>query len=237
MAKLKDIDLPEQTETKAKSAIPVVYVDGEDVVARYNEAKTKLDDATATMNELKPTLQKAGLEAVFKHNCENAAVPSKLISSVNLKDKLPDGADAAALAAALQEVCMFTWMRKDTANDPKQVEAKFNSVVTLEGKKANINNYAEFEVVASFNTEVFKVNGKFNQERYDAYIEALKEVSERFEVEMPLTCGKVLKPKADFHDRRWKTFDLDTNLELHSVLPTQCNLKPIRPVQPDKAKK
>lgn len=234
MAKLKDIALPEQKDSKSKTNIPVVYLDGTDIVARYNAAKTKLDDATATMNEIKPTLVKVGLEAVFKHNCENAATPSQMISSVNLKDRLPEG--EAGLAAALQEVCMFSWLRKDTACDPKQVEAEFNNILTVEGKKANINNYAEYEVMASFDTSVFKVNGKFNQERYDAYIEALREVSEKFEVEMPLSCGKVLKPKADFHDRRWKTFDLETNLQLHTVLPTQCNLKPVRP-QADKGGK
>jgi hypothetical protein len=39
----------------------------------------------------------------------------------------------------------------------------------------------------------------------------------------------VLKPKPDFHERRWRQFDLETNLQLQAVLPTQINLKPIRP--------
>ena len=232
MAKLKTIDIPDVVETKSKSKIPTLYVDGDKVVSRYNEAKTALDAATATMNELKPVLYEAGMEAVFKHNCENAADPNKIISSVNLKDKMPDDEqEIAEAAAALQEVCMFTWTKKDTACDPVQVVAEFETIVTLEGKKANINNYVSYEVVAKFDTSVFSVNGKFNQERYDAYITALKEVSEKFEVDMPLTCGKVLKPKPDFQEKRWKLFDEATNLQIHKVLPTQCNLKPIRPAK------
>jgi hypothetical protein len=39
----------------------------------------------------------------------------------------------------------------------------------------------------------------------------------------------VLKPKADFHDIRWAMFDLEANLAIQTVLPTQVNLKPIRP--------
>ena len=229
MAKLKTIDLPDAVETKSKSKIPTLYVDGDTVVARYNQAKSDLDAATATMNELKPTLYEAGMAAVFKHNCENAADPSKLISSVNLKDKMPDDEqEIADAAAALQEVCMFTWTKKDVACDPKQVAAEFDTIMTVEGKKANINNYVEYEVVAAFNTDVFKVNGKFNEERYNAYMAALKEVSEKFEVAMPLSCAKVLRPKPDFQEKRWRLFDEETNLQIHNVLPTQCNLKPIR---------
>lgn len=230
MAKLKTLDIPDLADKKAKTKIPTVLVPG-DSVARYNEAKTLVDKGTATMNELKPALQQAGLLAVFTNNCENAADPDSRISSVNLMDRLPDEdeATAATLADALKEVVQFSWTRKDVANNAKQVEAEFNRILTTEGKKANINNYAGYEVVASFDTSVFMVDGKFNQERYDAFMTALSEVSEKFEVTNPLSCGKVLKPKADFHERRWRQFDLETNLQLQAVLPTQINLKPIRP--------
>jgi len=230
MAKLKTLAIPDLADKKAKSNIPTVLVPG-DSVARYNEAKTLVEKGTATMNELKPTLQKAGLEAVFTHNCDNAADPDCRISSVNLMDRLPDEdeATAATVADALKEVVQFSWTRKDIANNAKQVEAEFNRILTTEGKKANINNYAGYEVVASFDTSVFMVDGKFSQERYEAFMEALNEVSEKFEVSNPLSCGKVLKPKPDFHERRWRQFDLETNLQLQAVLPTQINLKPIRP--------
>ena len=62
----------------------------------------------------------------------------------------------------------------------------------------------------------------------------LTAVATKFEVDNPLSCGKVLKPKADFHERRWQQFDLETNLQLQTVLPTQVNLKPIRPDKSEK---
>lgn len=229
MAKLSNINIPDVANKKAKNTIPTVHVPG-DAVTRYNEARALVDKGTETMNELKPILLKTGLEAVFTHNSANAADPKALISSVNLMDGVPDEdtATAETLADALKEVCMFTWTKKDTACDAKQVDEEFKRIVTLEGRKANINNYVAYEVVASFDTSVFKVDGKFNQERYDAYIEALKDVSEKFGVDMPLSCGKVLKPKPDFHERRWRVFDVETNLQLQAVLPTQCNLKPVK---------
>lgn len=230
MAKLNDISIPTVPEIKGKGTIPVVYVpDG--IVSQYNEAKGQVDANNKIMERLKPTLQKIGLEAVFEHNCAHADEAKAQISSVNLMDRLPEGMDitTGTVTDALKEVCMFTWTTKDTANDPKKVVEEFNRVLTVEGKKANINNYAAYEVVASFDTSVFKgANGKFSQERYDAYMEALVEVSTRFGVENPLSCGKVLKPKPDFHDRRWKQFDKETNLQLHAILPTQVNLKPVR---------
>jgi hypothetical protein len=230
MAKLTSIDIPDVADKKAKNNIPTVYVPG-DVVTRYNEARDQVDKATEVMNELKPTLIEAGLQAVFEHNSEHAGDSKAQISSVNLMDGLPDEdeADAKALADALKEVCMFSWTRKDLKNNPKQVEAEFNRLRKLDGKKANINDYAGFEIVAKFDTEVFMVDGKFSRARYDAFVEAITAVAEKFEVANPLSCGKVLAPKPDFHDKRWQDFDVESNIALQTVLPTQCNLKPVRP--------
>ena len=229
MAKLTSIDIPDVADKKAKNNIPTVYVPG-DAVARYNEARDQVDKGTEVMNELKPTLLEAGLEAVFTHNCEHAAEP---ISSVNLMDRLPheDDATTATLADSLKEIVMCSWTKKNVASDPKQVEAEFNRILTTAGKKPNVNNYYGFELVGTFDAAVFMVGGKFNQERYDAFMEALKDVSEKFGVTNPLSCAKKWTPKPDFHERRWSQFDLETNLALHVVLPTQVNLKPIRPVK------
>lgn len=228
MAKLTSIDLPDVADKKAKIVIPTVYVPG-DTVARYNEARDQVDKATEVMNELKPTLIEAGLQAVFEHNSTNAGNSKAQISSVNLKDRLPEDEEATATdVAEVQEICMFSWIRKDLKNNPKQVEAEFNRLRKVDGKKANINDYAGYEIAAQFDTQVFMVDGKFNRERYEAFMEALTEVSERFAVDNPLSCAKVLKPKADFHDKRWQDFDVETNIVIHTVLPTQCNLKPVR---------
>lgn len=216
MAKLTSIDLPDVADKKAKTTIPSIVVEG-DVVTRYNEARDQVDKATEVMNELKPVLTEAGLLAVFEHNSEHADSSKEQISSVNLTDE------------ETKEVCMFSWTRKDLKNNPKQVEAEFNRLRTMEGKKANVNDYAAFEVAARFDTSVFMVNDKFNAQRYEAFMTAMALVAEQFGVENPLSCGKVLVPKPDFHDKRWQVFDVESNLAIHAVLPTQTNLKPIRP--------
>ena len=240
MAKLKNIDIPDVADKKAKNTIPTVTVPG-DAVTRYSNARELVDRGTATMNELKPTLLAAGLEAVFIHNCEHAADPKALISSVNLMDRPldedddDDAAKAAKEASAPEdsrkEVVMCSWTKKNMESDCAQVEAMFNGILTTEGKKPNINNYYGFDLVGNFDTSVFMVGGKFNQDRYDMFMDALKAVSDHFGVSNPLSCTKQWLPKGDFHERRWTQFDLETNLELHKVLPTQVNLKPIRPAK------
>jgi hypothetical protein len=216
MAKLTSIDLPDVADKKAKTTIPSIVVPG-DVVTRFNEARDQVDRATEVMNELKPTLIDAGLQAVFEHNSENADNSKAQISSVNLTDD-----DSG-------EICMFSWTRKNLKADKKQAEAEFNRLRTLQGKKANINDYVAYEPVAAFDAKVFMVDGKFSNERYTAFMEALNEVAAKFEVDNPLSCAKVLVPKPEFHDKRWETFDVESNIAIQAVLPTQCNLKPIRP--------
>src|SRR5512139_344992 len=185
MAKLTSIDLPDVADNKAKNNIPSIPVPG-DVVTRYNEARDQVDKATEVMNELKPTLTEAGLQAVFEHNSAHAGDSKAQLSSVNLTDE------------ETGEVCMFSWTRKDLKNNPKQVEVEFNRLRTVDGKKANINDCAGFEVAAKFNTDVFMVDGKFSKARYEAFVLAIKAVADKFEVENPLTCGKVLVPKPEF---------------------------------------
>lgn len=217
MAKLTSIDLPDAAPKKSsKNDIKTVIVEG-DVVTRFNEARDQVDKATAVMTELRPTLIEAGLDAVFQHNSEHADEPKGLIASVNLTD--PE----------TSEVCQFSWTRKYLKFDPKQAEEEFKRLRTKEGKIPNINNYIAYEVVANFDTKVFMVDGKFNKERYDAFMEALTDVAAKFEVDNPLTCGKVAKPKPDFHEKRWQVFDADTNVTLQTVLPASTSLEPIRP--------
>ena len=216
MPKLANINLPDATSKKAKSTIKTIAVEG-DIVTRFNEARDQIDKATEVIEELKPDLRDAGLEAVFSHNHEHAGDSKALISSVNLTD-LKSG-----------EIVQFSWTRKNLKNNAKQVNEEFKHLRTVAGKKADINDYAGYTVLAEFDTKVFNdENGKFSQDRYDAYIKALCEVSEKFRVMCPLSCSKVLKPKADFHDRRWQDFDVETNLAIQTVMPTQVNLEPIR---------
>jgi hypothetical protein len=216
MAKLNSLDIPDAASKKAKTEIPTVVVTG-DIVTRYNEARDAADRAEEILNELKPTLTEEGLQGVFNHNAQHPEDPKARISSVNLKDD------------ATGEIVQFSWTKKNLKCDPKQVEAEFNTLRTVDGKKANVNDYVGYEIAASFDTKVFMVDGKFNRNRYDQFMTAIQQVAADLGVDNPLTCGKVLVPKADFHDKRWQAFNVEDNLWLQQLLPTQCSLKPIRP--------
>lgn len=217
MAKLNDIDLPDADQKKASAkTIPTITVHG-DAVTRYNEASDTVAAAEEILKELKPVLVDAGLAYVFEHNREHAKSADEQISSVNLCD-----ADSG-------EICQFSWLKKNLKINAKAVDAEFKGLCTVEGKRANINDYINYVPVASFDTSVFMVNEKFDMEVYAEYIAALQKVADRYGVENPLTVSKVLQPKPDFHVRRWVDFDATTNLDLQAVIPTQTNLKPLRP--------
>lgn len=215
MAKLTSIDLPDADTKKSSNNIPTIEVDG-DTVTRYNEACDQMDKAEAVINELKPVLHEAGLQAVFEHNVGHADDPKAILSSVNLTDS--EG-----------EVCQFSWTRKDLKNNAEQADAEFRRLRRADGKKADVNEFAGFEPVAKFDAKVFMVDGAFDKKRYNAFMQAIAKVAKSFNVDNPLSCIKVLKPKPDFHDRRWQAFDVEANLVIQTVLPTQVNLKPIRP--------
>lgn len=221
MAKLTDINLPVAAQKKSAKNIKTIPMIG-DMVSRYNEACDTKKKADEVIEALKPTIQQIGLDAIFTHNLNNAGDTSTLISSVNLVETPTEAVEAPQ---ALQ----VTWMKKDLKNDPKAVEAEFSRMLTLDGKKANINNYVEYEVVAKFNSDAFKDSkGKFSQDQYDSFTQAVSAVAIQLGIDNPLVCSKVLVPKADFHEKRWRTFGLEDNLSLQAVLPTQVNLKPIR---------
>lgn len=220
MAKLTSINLPEVAKKPSKQSIPTVTVPG-DIVVQYNAARDQKDRAEEAIKDLSPYLIEAGLAAVFKHNTAHANNPKAIVSSVNLQSE-PSESNGEV------ETCLFTWTKKDTRNDAEQAIKQFERVRTVDGKKVNVNDYIAWSVVATFDTSVFAVDGKFSTERYDAFTKALEQVSERFGVTNPLSCGKVLKPVPDFHEKRWSAFDAETNKELQTVLPTQCNLKPVR---------
>lgn len=229
MAKLTSIDLPDATDKKGRKTIPTVKLvtpEG-DVVKRYNEACDAATKAEATITELTPILRKAGLTEVFNTNCTAESTKDR-ISSVNIVDvkmgvpehkQEPNG-----------EICMLTWTKKDVKNDAKAVETAFNALRTTEDKRPNVNNYVRWMPVASFDSSAFIVNDRFDEERYNEFNEAIALVAKRLGIDNPLSCARILKPVADFHETiRWQQFDGDANAIIHSVLPTQVNLKAIRP--------
>ena len=217
MAKLNVIDLPDVDGGKStRKQIIAVPVPG-DIITRYNEACDSVKEAQKVIDRLKPDLIDAGLDYVFEHNHNCANDPDAQISSVNLLDERTG------------EVCQFSWLKKNLKLNAKAITAEFKDLYTESGKRVNINDYINYVPVAEFDASVFVKEGKFSTEIYEAFAEALAALAEKYNVANPLTVGKVLQPKPDFHSRRWVDFDAATNIALHAVIPTQVNLKPLRP--------
>lgn len=223
MAKqLIDIDIPETT-TSTKSSIPIIPVDG-DAVRRFNEASDNAKAAVAVMTELRAELVSKGLEYIFNNNVTHAASPDAQIQSVRLQNVDVEDPDNT-------ETLTVTWSKKALKTVKDKVTAWFATARTKAGKAANINDYAEWEVAAKFDTSIFDdpKTGKFDTLRYQKVLKALDAVTKELKAEKnPLSCGKALKPTEAFFAKRWTDFDLDQNLALVEVLPTQVNLEPVR---------
>lgn len=222
MAKqLVDIDLPETSSSK-KSEISIIPAKG-DAVRRYNEAYDKLKDAEAVMKELRGELMDQGLEHIFQHNSDHADAPDQHIQSVRLQCVDPKDPDNT-------ETLTVTWTKKSLKTVAERVKSWFGPAKTKAGKGADITQYAEWVVSASFDTDIFldPKTGKFDTERYAAVQEALSDVAKRLKAEHPLSCTKSLKPTDKFHTKRFVDFTVDQNLALAEVLPTQITLEPVR---------
>jgi len=222
MATLKKIDLPEKAPKKSAAAITEILVDG-DAIRLYNEAADAAKAAIKVMEEIKPKLVEIGVEEVFRLNCKHGDQPDTLISTVNLKDD------------ATGEICQCTWSKKQLKLDEKAIKRAFSIVRTKDDEWAKINRYAAYTPVATFNTDVFFIKDKFNMDAYEEYVAALQKVADRYGTPNPLKCEKELILSSDFHTVRWADFDFSTNLMLQSIMPTQVNLKAIRPTEAAKA--
>lgn len=212
MAKLKTLDLP---ETSAPSAEPPVVTVAGSSVADYAKASEEMTRAKKTLERLRPDLLKAGLQAIFEHNCACSEVPEQQVQSAVLLA----GADASKRVRC-------TWTRKDSAPTvpAAELEQHFETLETRAGTVPNVNRYVAYVPQAAFDTSVFMVGGTFNQERYNDFMAALDTVSRKHKVENPLSLSQVLQTKPDFHVRRWRVFDAETNLKLHKLLPTTVSL-------------
>jgi len=210
MAKLKDIDVV-SADKKSSSAVPTVDMP-DDVVTRYVEAVGTIKRAEEVVKRLKPLLVERGLSEVFYHNCEHPDSEKERISSVNLRDSEGNRVQ-------------FTWSVKPTACELDEVKDLFAQVRNKEARKVDINDYVGYNLVASFDTSVFYVNGVFNKDHYEVFIGALERAAAALRVANPLTCGKVLQMKEALNQRRWADFDYETNLKIQEVLPTSVSLK------------
>lgn len=218
--------IKEKKSTRSTKNIPIIELEG-DAVKRFNEAKDQIAAAQKIIDALTPTLQEAGIKAVFKHNCREREDVTLQISSVKIQDEREKPAEEGEVV----ETVMFSWTRTPKKCDSKRVEAFFEGLKTNDNQPAVRANYATWMIGAEFNTDVFvdPATKKFDPTRYEAFVKALETVSKKFKVANPLSTYKVMGPTADFHTRRFKDFGVETNLDLADVLPTTVKLEPVRP--------
>jgi hypothetical protein len=191
--------------------IPVITVEG-DCSTKYNAYKAISEDAEGQMAELKRVMLPDALGELYSHNTER---PWQPISSVKLQD---DNSN----------VTRVTFTSKYLAAAVAVVEAVFGSIKTKDGKKVDVNNYFTRTMVGEFDSAVFLgADGKFEQKRYDAIMEALDGVCERLKIQSrPLVTHEAVIPMPDFKARRWMDFDAATNQRITDAVPNQINFVP-----------
>jgi hypothetical protein len=226
MAAIKELGIPvsEKKTTRARKEIPTLQVKG-DIVRRFNEARDQIKNAEAVISELGPALKEAGLEYAFRHNVDHNTDEKAQISSVKLEefDTKKDALESA-------ERVMFTWSKRNLKLDASQVQAFFDQIKTVAGKKADVNNYAAWVVKVDFDISVFNnAAGKFDPKRYTKFYTALEAVAKELGVNCPLDTSKVFQPLKDFHSRRFKDFTTEQNLRIAEVMPTSTELESLRP--------
>jgi hypothetical protein len=222
--------IPEKQAKTTKSSIKTVSMKG-DTVSRFAKAKEDLEAAQREMTELAPRLQENGLKYVFTINCENCDKPKEMISSVNFIDA--DQVNGDGLPKPEASRVQFSWVKRNLKNDPEAVKAMFGRVTNMDGKPVNWEDYCEWQVGATFDDKVFvskNAEGQafFDEKKYTTFMKAIAKVAQQLKVAVPLSLFKTFAPKADFHQRRFKDFDAETNLQIMSVLPTSVALEAIR---------
>ncbi len=227
MPKLTDIKgVQEKKAKKPGRDVPSVQISPElfGKVAAYNAAADAAKAAHAKMKELMPELTAEGLVCVFETNVVHADDPKQQIKSVNLTEPKTSG------SAGNPEALQFTWTTKPLKLDEKAVKGFFARLVPDFGTTVDINDYAEWVLVADFDKKVFQNDkGRFDQGRFDKFLAKIQEAADELGVDNPLTLSKDFRPVKEAHERRFRELNLAQNLGLHTVLPTSTSLEPVRP--------
>jgi len=197
---LKKANVNVQETAAPKSDIPVINIPGT-LVSRFNAADAKAKDAKAALDEVRPEIVSAALCRLLKHNVEN---PTSTIDSIKLED-----------TTGSQVRMSFTSKYKQC--DGEAADAAFNALnAQYPDLNADINDFAQETVAASFDNKVFlDSNGNFDEAIFAAFSEAMATVAKRFNKANPLSTKKVVLPKDSFHTARWTKF---ANVEQQKAL-------------------
>jgi hypothetical protein len=212
--------------------IPIVRFQGE-TMKQYNEAVAAEKEAQSIIKELKPVIHQAAMQHIFSHNCSPSCLQA--MTSVKLQDvKIDEAKDEDDLERfILGEVTRVSFTSAYNNCNAEQVENTFQQM-----KGRNVNDYVAETLQATFDDKVFlDADGNFNQKIYDKFRVAVEKVARELDlknadgsVNSPLKTKRVLIVKSDFHEKRFKDFDVEENFTLTKVLPNTIQCVPVRTV-------
>jgi hypothetical protein len=215
-----------------KSEIPIVRFEGE-TMKKYNDAVAAMKEADGLIKELKPVIHQAAMQHIFTHNCAKTCVQQ--MTSVKLQDVTIDEAkdEGDPERYILGEVTRVSFTAAYNNCSAEQVEAAFQK---MPGR--DVNDYVGETLAASFDDKVFlDAEGNFDQKVYDKFRVAVEKVARELglknadgSVNSPLKTKRVLIVKEEFHEKRFKDFDVDENFTLAKVLPNTIQCVPVRTV-------
>lgn len=208
--KLAPLQVKSVQKTLVSGDIPTLMVEG-NYPTQYNEAVARLKAAEGEITELRPLLIPDARAELFRHNVSR---PWDTISSVRLQD------DSGS-------VLLFSFVNKYSDVNQEAVEALFADIRDKHGKVPDINTYFGKTLVGKFDSTVFlDEKGQFDPKRFAVLQQALETASAALGVPNPLTTQEVVKPKGDFHSRRWNDFDEGTNETISKVVQNTVTLSP-----------
>lgn len=234
--RLNGIEYDAAPETQKKDEIPLYHLDG-DTVRQLNAARAAMKEAEDTCKLLEPQVKQEAMRVIFDENCN----PDKFtpLTSVKIQDmEFPSDEDLEKGRREQKpgEVCRVSFTSRYNACDAEQLEAVFDKF-----KGRDINDYVTETMKASFDSAVFlDAKGDFRKDVFEAMRDAIAGVVKKFAIKgedgqpfKALTCKRVVIPKPDFHERRWKDFNCDENHLLAKVLPNTIQIVP-QPSAPGK---
>lgn len=196
---LKQINVNATPAAKKKSDVPAFEI-GVNLPTRLNAAVRRLKELEAEKAQIEAELEPIALRHLLEHNVDNTPV-----SSIKMSDD--DGG-----------VAMFIFQNKYSPADAEAADAVFTAM------GEDINDYVVQTTKASFDNKFFfDADGNFDQAAYDEVSTAVAGVAKKLKKSNPLSYKTVVVPKPDFHELRFKKFNVENNLRLCEVLPnTTC---------------
>ncbi len=221
---LKRLKIKMGSKPTTPSAIPVIYVEG-DQMKKYVDADQQIKDGKAEQEELRPEIMEIALAEIFLRSCKSPVSPTP---TVMLQDDEGD-----------QVQVQFTKSYKEIA-DVKAAERLFKKELRdKDGKPIDINDYVQECVVASIDNKFFyDGDGKFDENLYEECRRALQVIAAKHEKDNPLQTAKVVKPLEKFHVERFTL--APTPLQqaaIFDIIPNTVRLVPVTRETEEKGKK